>query len=231
MRDERIRVRRLDDLGAPAAPGRRCRPREAGTPASASRSRRPDAQSPRCSAARSAPSFHVTRSRRRALCACHQLSATIATPGMSPRVSVVPATTNACLTPGSVLDLVEIRADDGAAVHRAFFVHGPQHAGQREVDAERRLPGHDRAVVDAALRLADGREAGGRLERHRRDVGRSHRRGRRGKLAVRQRSGCSRDGGRRQTPRSTRSRARPTSAPPPTRTSDRTDAPTRRSGS
>src|SRR5688572_10729288 len=48
-------------------------------------------------------SAHVTFSCLRADSACHQLSATIATPGIRPCKLVVPSTTNACFTPGSVL--------------------------------------------------------------------------------------------------------------------------------
>ena len=50
-----------------------------------------------------APSSHFTFSFVRAVCACHQLSATIATPGCSPSSSVVPSTMNACRTPGMAL--------------------------------------------------------------------------------------------------------------------------------
>ena len=39
----------------------------------------------------------------RAVCACHHVSATIATPRSSPPRSVPPSTTNACLTPGIAL--------------------------------------------------------------------------------------------------------------------------------
>src|SRR5688572_452767 len=48
-------------------------------------------------------SAHVTFNCLRADSACHQLSATIATPGIKPCRLVVPSTTNACFTPGSVL--------------------------------------------------------------------------------------------------------------------------------
>ena len=51
---------------------------------------------------------------------------------------------------GQRLDLVEVRARDLAAEHRALLEHGVQHARHREVDAEDRLAGDDRAVVDAA---------------------------------------------------------------------------------
>ena len=49
------------------------------------------------------PSFHVTCSFSRAVFACHQLSATIATPPSSPSRSVPPSTTNAWRTPGMAL--------------------------------------------------------------------------------------------------------------------------------
>ena len=104
VRDERIRVRGLDDLRrALRAPDRRCRRRAAGTPASAWTAPAPAAQSLRCSAARSALRSTSPAAGGARVCACHQLSATIATPGISPRVSVVPSTTNACRTPGSAL--------------------------------------------------------------------------------------------------------------------------------
>ena len=53
----------------------------------------------------STPSSHVTLSFFRACWTSHQLSPTIATPGMRPirPPCVPPSTTNACLTPGSLL--------------------------------------------------------------------------------------------------------------------------------
>ena len=50
-----------------------------------------------------APSFHFTTSFLRALSACHQLSATIATPPSRLVRSDPPSTTNACFTPGCAL--------------------------------------------------------------------------------------------------------------------------------
>ena len=49
--------------------------------------------------------FHVTLSCLRAELACHQLSATIATPGATPVrfCGFAPSTMKACFTPGSVL--------------------------------------------------------------------------------------------------------------------------------
>ena len=51
---------------------------------------------------------------------------------------------------GQRLDRVEVGAGDLAAEHRALLEHRLQHARHREVDAEERLAGHDRRVVDAA---------------------------------------------------------------------------------
>ena len=154
VRDERIVVRRLDDL-------RRAGERLLGVAVDAQRERRllrrellrlarkPFAALLRGRRLRST----CTCSFSRAVFACHQLSATIATPASGREVSVVPSTTNACRTPGIALISSRFALHDLAAEDRALLVHGPQHPGQREVDAERRLAGDDARVVDAARGL------------------------------------------------------------------------------
>ena len=103
VRDERIGVRRLDDLGGARSAWSTLPSTRSGNAGFCFESSCARCAKPRCSAARSGLRSTSTCSLPRAVCACHQLSATIATPGIRPRVSVVPSTTNAWRTPGSAL--------------------------------------------------------------------------------------------------------------------------------
>ena len=64
----------------------------------------------------------------RAVRACHQLSATIATPGSRPVKFGAALHHERMAHAGHGLDLVEIGADDLAAKHRALLENGTQHA-------------------------------------------------------------------------------------------------------
>lgn len=76
------------------------------------------------------PSSHVTCSCWRATLALYQLSATIATPGMSPSSAVpTPFTTKACVTPGSLrtwskLALATLPPNTGHFSNTAHFIPG-----------------------------------------------------------------------------------------------------------
>ena len=125
VRDERIEVRRLDDLRAPTrARHRRRRPCGVERCGGCFDSVAGFAAKP-CAALRRGRAFvplHLQLSR--AVCASHQLSATIATPGIRPCRSVRAAFDDErVLHAGQRLDLVEVGADDLAAEHRALLEH------------------------------------------------------------------------------------------------------------
>ena len=48
---------------------------------------------------------------------------------------------------GHRLDLIDVRGRDLGREHRRLLIHGPQHPGHGEVDAEDRLAGGDRVNV------------------------------------------------------------------------------------
>ena len=123
------------------------------------RARRPGARSPRCSARAVGPSSHFTSSCWRALSACHQLSATMATPGSSPVNCIAPSAMK--VGPRrprrrrhgarrAVLDRVEIGADHLAAEHRAFLEDRIEHARHHGSMPNSGLPVTHPRAVDAA---------------------------------------------------------------------------------
>ena len=163
VRDERIGVRGLDRLGRVfqrrldvAVAAKRLDRRLQSTSFSA----RAANSTLLCCAPR--PSSHVTLSSLRALCACHQVSATIATPGSrstsKPRTSCVLHLTfdeERVAHARLLFDLVEVGAERPAVEYGTFVVHGEQHAGHLEVDPIDWLARHD--VVHVACRAASGR--------------------------------------------------------------------------
>ena len=130
VREERIRVRRFDDLGRTAERGvgisvlvQRV------SPAAVSTVRPRVARSQRSIAARSRLRPTRPSVSSRAVRACHQLSATIATPERRPVSSVPPSTTNAWRTPGidliwSTLELATLPPNTGHFSNTAYNMPG-----------------------------------------------------------------------------------------------------------
>ena len=144
MRQERKYVLRLDDLGRAlerrfgVADHSACRGRPAaGGWDACDESCFACAAYPTLLCVATGPSSHVTFSVRRALLACHQLSATIATPEASelaPRPRRVDD--ERVLDARQPLHLVEVGADRLAAEHRTLLEHREQRARRLDVDAE-----------------------------------------------------------------------------------------------
>ena len=134
-----------------------------------------------------ADSSQVTLSLRRAANAAQVDVARMATPGMTSVGLPVPSTTNALVTPGSLLDLFEIRFADFAADGRALLEHRVLHARHDLVDAEQRLAGDDLQVVDAGDALAEQVVVLAVLQLQRLFVGHRQRRGLACELAVAER--------------------------------------------
>jgi hypothetical protein len=86
------------------------------------------------------------------------------------------------------LDVIQVRRPDLAVERRALLKHRVEHPGDDGVDAENRLAGHDRVVVDVARRLADDLVVLRILQDHVREIRRGERRGLCRELAVAGRS-------------------------------------------
>ena len=117
------------------------------------------------------PSSQAISSFSRARLAAHQLVATIATPSLTPLpvaagVGLARVDDEGVADAGQRLDGVDIRARHRPAEDGALLEDGVEHAGRDDIDAEKRLTGHDPDVVDAGHRLADDPEALRVLERH-----------------------------------------------------------------
>ena len=157
-------------------------------------------------------SAQVTFSCLRAESACHQLSATIATPGIEALQVGRAVDDEGVLHAGQRLDLIEVGGRHLGAEDRRLLIHGPQHAGHGEVDAEDRLAGGDRGGVDALHRLADDLVVLRILQRHHAE--RRHRHAPRRPPPARRSppSGCSPRASPCPTPSSARRPARSTAA-------------------
>jgi len=93
----------------------------------------PPCETPRCSAARVAPSSHLICNFFRALFACHQFFRKDRHAGVHPNSSVVPSTTNACFTPGSVFISSNIPRSPLPPQTRALLIDGPQHSRHAKI--------------------------------------------------------------------------------------------------
>ena len=156
VRDERIGVRGLDDLRARLqAPRRRRRPCAATNAGVCFDSSAAAGRESGAALRRVGPSSHVTFSFLRAVCACHQLSATIATPAEQPpsRSLDVALDDERVADAGLRLDLVEVRAlrpcrrTPGTSRNTAYSMPGSVKSMPKIG-----LPVTIVALVDAALR-------------------------------------------------------------------------------
>ena len=83
-----------------------------------------------------------------------------------------------------LLDVIDVRRRHLRTEHRRLFVHGVEHSGQREVDAEHRLAHRDRSRVETLLLRPDDSVVLRILQLHRRQHRHRHLRGIGSKLAV-----------------------------------------------
>ena len=151
---ERIRVRRLDTFAAPpSAASTSPSLRSVNAPAPASTSSAACVAKPSLLCAAVGPSSHVTFSFLRARLRLPPAVGDDRDAADAGRCSSDAVDDERVPDAGQRLDLVQVGADDLAAEHRALLVHRLQHARQREVDAEQRLAGDDRQVVDAGCDL------------------------------------------------------------------------------